>query len=436
MINSTQLTLWPIDAAQEEEKKDSFETTTTFIDNMKLPVHRWFRFSAGFSAEWVAVVIRNANLSEAPVLFDPFAGSGTTVLAGETVGIQSIGLEAHPFLYRVANAKLHWDSDVNDFRSFAYRILKVAKNNRTNLQLEYPPLIHKCYPDEILSKLDALKTAWETYADNSNLSELVWLALTSILRVSSPVGTSHMELIQPKKRKSNNLDPFDAFLLKVDAMCKDMLTRQNMVEQSKALIHNDDARTCGSISDNLVDLVITSPPYANNFDYADATRLEMTFWNEVQEWKDLHPKIRKYLIRSCTQHVSAEKTELSELLSDPDLNCIRDELETICKKLGEVRLQRGGRKNYHRMIAAYFSDLAKVWKALRRVCKPDSLICYVIGDSAPYGVYVPVDRWLGELALEAGFNDYSFEKTRDRNIKWKNRKHKVPLKEGRLWVKG
>ncbi|SRR5258708_5483850 len=27
--------------------------TSNFLDNMRLPVHRWFRYSAGFSAEWV-----------------------------------------------------------------------------------------------------------------------------------------------------------------------------------------------------------------------------------------------------------------------------------------------------------------------------------------------------------------------------------------------
>jgi hypothetical protein len=25
-------------------------TSSTFVDNMRLPVHRWFRYSAGFSA--------------------------------------------------------------------------------------------------------------------------------------------------------------------------------------------------------------------------------------------------------------------------------------------------------------------------------------------------------------------------------------------------
>ena len=432
MVKTTQLTLWP---NNEEAVKSIDQSTTTFIDNMKLPVHSWFRFSAGFSAEWVEMVIANMVLNKKnAILFDPFAGSGTTVLAGENAGIKSVGLEAHPFVYRVANAKLYWDSDVNEFRSIAHCILKAAKEYPTTLKLKYPPLIHKCYPNEILLKLDALKTAWLSHNDDNNISELVWLALTSILRISSPVGTSNMELIQPKKRKSNALDPFDAFALKIDAMYKDMLMRQNMIKHPNASIYNDDARICNSVSTASVDVVITSPPYANNFDYADATRLEMTFWNEIQGWKDLQPNIRKYLIRSCTQHVSADKITLSDLLSDPNLDPIRDELELVCQTLGEVRLQRGGKKIYHQMIAAYFSDLAKVWKALRRVCTPNAQICFVIGDSAPYGICVPVVRWLGELAIAAGFDYYWFEKTRDRNTKWKNRKHRVLLKEGLLWV--
>ena len=85
------------------------------------------------------------------------------------------------------------------------------------------------------------------------------------------------------------------------------------------------------------------------------------------------------------------------------------------------------------MIAAYFRDIAFVWLALRRVCMSPSEVCFVIGDSAPYGIYVPVVSWMEKLAESAGFNSCSFEKTRDRNIKWKNRKHRVPLQEGRFW---
>jgi hypothetical protein len=37
------------------------DTSSTFTDNMKLPVHRWFRYSAGFSAQWVESVITHAK---------------------------------------------------------------------------------------------------------------------------------------------------------------------------------------------------------------------------------------------------------------------------------------------------------------------------------------------------------------------------------------
>ena len=42
-------------------------TSSTFADNMRLPVHRWFRFSAGFGADWAEQVIRSgaAGLADA-----------------------------------------------------------------------------------------------------------------------------------------------------------------------------------------------------------------------------------------------------------------------------------------------------------------------------------------------------------------------------------
>ena len=60
----------------------------------------------------------------------------------------------------------------------------------------------------------------------------------------------------------------------------------------------------------------------------------------------------------------------------------------------------------------------------------------VVGDSAPYGVHVPVEKWLGELATASGFDSWHFTKIRDRNVKWHNRKHRVPLHEGLLLVQG
>jgi DNA modification methylase len=77
-----------------------------FTDNMSLPVHRWFRYSAGFSGEWAETVIRAKSLTDGEYVFDPFVGSGTTLLAAQRAGAAASGIDSHSFVYRVARAKL------------------------------------------------------------------------------------------------------------------------------------------------------------------------------------------------------------------------------------------------------------------------------------------------------------------------------------------
>jgi hypothetical protein len=127
---------------------------------------------------------------------------------------------------------------------------------------------------------------------------------------------------------------------------------------------------------------------------------------------------------------------LDILLAESILDPIRDQLAPICQELEKVRLTKRGNKAYHTMIAAYFIDMGLVFYALHRVTTSNCKICFVVGDSAPYGVYVPVEQLIGKLAIAAGFNCWSFEEIRQRNIKWKNRKHRIPLHEGRLWITG
>lgn len=408
----------------------------TFTDNMKLPVHRWYRYSAGFSAEWAEQLVR--ELSPSSVL-DPFAGSGTTLLAAEAAGVLAYGYESHPFVARIATAKIHWNQTEGKLLYATKELLNTAAQSPFPDMGVIPDLLLKCYTPEVLQKLYALRDAYLSYADrfDPELSQMLWLALTAVLRSCSFVGTAQWQYVLPNKRKSRSLDPFLAFEQKIADMVADMriLRSAGCRSDAKVLLH--DARVVpDGVPLNSIDLVVTSPPYPNNYDYADATRLEMTFWGEIRGWGDLQKVVRRFIIRSCSQHATAEKLQLETLLADSSVDSIREELSSVCNELAEVRQTKGGKKAYHTMIAAYFCDLSRVFQALRRVCKTGSTLCFVIGDSAPYGVYVPVDDWLGRLAIAAGFESFSFEKLRDRNIKWKNRKHRVPLFEGRLWIKG
>ena len=402
---------------------------------MRLPVHRWMRFPAGFSAQWVKQLIVEYKAARSTYTFlDPFAGVGTSILAAEEVGVTSFGLEAQPFIARVAKAKLMWNTPVEDFVDFAMTVL--SRVNSVNEPLNYPSLILRCYPESQLHQLHNLRLAWESMTDGSGPSELSWLTLVSILRECSTAGTAPWQYIQPRKEKSTVPLPYDAFRTKMAMMSSDMRLRQMCGVQPLSKVIQADSRDCESIEPCSIDLVVTSPPYANNYDYADATRLEMSFMGEVNGWRDLHTAARGHLVRACSQHVSIDKLDLYQTLGGLTNVSFQPEISEVCERLSNERLNHGGKKDYHLMIAAYFSDMRKVWATLRRLCKRGAAVCLVIGDSAPYGIHVPVERWLGELALSEGFTDYRFEKTRDRNLKWKNRKHRVPLHEGRLWVKG
>jgi len=408
----------------------------TFTDNMRLPIHRWFRYSAGFSAEWVEELLREFSSTSKPAILDPFAGSGTTLLAAEKAGCTAYGYESHPFVSRIAGGKLLWHVDEHSFLDLAIAFLNQAKSAKPASQNPPPELLAKCYTGETLQKLFVLRDQYIEQVGEAREWTLVWLAITAILRPCSHVGTAQWQYVLPNKRKAGSLDPFDAFEAKISEMAADMAQAKRAGYGRTATMYAHDARDIAPIPVNSVDLVVTSPPYPNNYDYADATRLEMTFWGEVSSWGDLQDTVRKFIIRSCSQHSAAEKLNLDVLLEEPAVAVIRQELAEVCNQLAEIRLTKGGKKTYHTMIAAYFADLSRVFLALRPVCREHSKICFVIGNSAPYGIYVPVEEWLGRLAVAAGFREFSFEKLRDRNVKWKNRKHRIPLHEGRLWIKG
>lgn len=402
-------------------------SSTNFVHNMRLPVHRWFRYSAGFSARWVESLLES---SEGARVLDPFAGSATTLVASQSAGSESIGLDPHPLLSRVSKAKLDWVIDPSLFEDRAQVVL--ASFRDADLPEGLPPLLRKCYPDSTLASLLGLRDAILA-GDQGPAAQLVWLAFVAIIRPTSPVGTAQWQYVLPNRAKASSLSVLDAWRVQTSMMASDMRLMQATVsEPPSATMLRADARELGSaVPAKWATHVICSPPYLNNYDYADATRLEQTVLGEVEGWSDL-ASIREDLIRACTQHMAGYDAEAA--LHDPLLAPLMPELNSVYEQLAEIRLTKGGRKAYHSMVVAYFHDMARVWQGLADVCSDGAEVCWVLGDSAPYGVHVPVDQWMARLAEAAGFSFDRFDKVRDRNTRWKNRKHRVPLHEGNLWL--
>lgn len=406
--------------------------TTNFTNNMQLPIHRWFRYSAGFSAQWVESLLN--GVQDARVL-DPFAGSGTTLLAAQARGHTSIGVDPHPFVSRVAEGKLSWTANVSEFTRNASKVTE--RWSPAEMPDDLSPLLEKCFPGEIIRDLLGMRdTVWAMIESvPEDQGRLLWLAFVAIIRPVSPVGTAQWQYVLPSKSKAKSISTLEAWRHQTSLMAEDMARVQStLASPPRADFAVADARALHEVvPTDWATHVICSPPYANNYDYADASRLEQTVLGEVSGWSDLRD-VRSDLIRSCSQHMTGYDPEAA--LDDPILTPIEDELRTAYELLATVRLDKGGRKAYHSMVVAYFHDLAHVWHSLRKVSAPGVSVCFVVGDSAPYGVHIPVERWLGELAEDAGFRVQRFEKIRDRNTRWKNRKHRVPLHEGNLWLEG
>ena len=197
----SQLTLFEDDRETEPNIKAS--RSGTFVDNMALPVHRWFRYSAGFAAQWVEQVLAEWGIGKQHVVLDPFAGSGTVAIVCDTRGTPSLGVDAHPVVSRVCQAKLSWTTPPERLADFAATVLRQAQTQDAR-RPDYPSLIERSYDPDALASLDALKSSWLQMQDKSSESELVWLALTAILRPTSKAGTAQWQYILPNKTKKRS----------------------------------------------------------------------------------------------------------------------------------------------------------------------------------------------------------------------------------------
>jgi hypothetical protein len=215
---------------------------------MSLPIHRWFRYSAGFSAQWVegtiekSLIKKNIKNRSEFVVFDPFAGSGTTLIAGETIGVQAYGFESHPLVSVIARTKLLWRTNVTSFEKFSEHIIKEA------MQLEgssegYADLIYKCYSEEVICKLDSIKKTIAKYNNDTPEYYLTWLAFVAILRNSSHAGTAQWQYVLPNKTKVFVSEPFVAFKRQVDLMIQDMIIMQQYIDSPRAQLYDVDSRT-------------------------------------------------------------------------------------------------------------------------------------------------------------------------------------------------
>jgi DNA modification methylase len=440
---STQLALAFYEPKVESAEKKGQSEWGTFKDSLRAPVHRWFTYPAGFSYKAVERSVERFNIGRGHTIYDPFMGSGTTNLVAKTLGINSVGTEAHPFVHRIARAKLNWDIDEKDIREFSNLVdsqlaVKSKALQKKKLTSEFPELILKCYEEKTLFDLWALRELVNENLGNDANREFFFVVITAMLR-SVSVAATGWPYIAPNKRKVTSVDKdvLTEFLSLTNQMLRDIQTikvwSNGRYKGSTHLLVNGDSRnTREFIGSASIDHVFTSPPYLNNFDYADRTRLELYFWGEAKSWGEISDKIRTQLMTSATTQINRSDSRY-EILDDFRKDCpsITEFIEESSRRLMNIRKTKGGKKSYDLLVTGYFNDIYQVLKDIFRVLKPGSKALFVLGDSAPYGVHIPTDKLIGDIGVSIGFDSYEIEILRTRGDKWKAnpQRHTVPLRE-------
>lgn len=374
--------------------------------NTALPIHRWYKYREGYSPE----LIEKLNLGNK--ILDPFAGSGSIMVGAAQLDRESVGIDVSPLATFITKVKVTplTDLQVASLREF------VEQPNRLLAFDPWPTpalkIAHKMFEPAILEALLRIRRAIEAWSDDQAVHDFLLLAWISILE---SVGSYFKEGngIKYRNKKRNavgysvrtdgvwQLERFGedqkaftlhSFARHLSQMIKDAETAWvSQPAWKPQAIHTGSATVVmPRLPDQAFDSVIFSPPYANRFDYFEATKVEMWFGGFVKSYADLN-KLRKQSMRS----------HLGSALGDTDY--VNEDLESLISLMNQDSY--AAKTRVPSLLRGYFEDMKNVLTQCRRVTKTGSRTYVVVGNSAYAGVIMPTDSLCAQVALTSGFRN-------------------------------
>lgn len=396
---------------EDSEKSYTFRDSA-FNGNKKLPFHRWVPWIAGFSAEFVEdcfhKYLPDKNPKETTIL-DPFAGVGTTLVEGFLHGFNIVGFEINPYAYLACKVKLSAnrynipvvEKTLKSFMEF-YRKRETDKSYvpRTpvpqgfNTRMPfYSPTVER----KVLIYFDYL-----SHIKDIDMRDLFRVAFGTVM-----VSFSNYSYEPSLGRRSSSGKP-DIEDADVGGIIAAKLS--NMVTDLKEFdeLHADTAKDIDSRVYNSsifsaldfckpesIDLIVTSPPYLNNYHYLRNTRPHL-HWLNLANDKELRKTIEYESFGKFWQTVRANDT--IELIFK--LDHLNNKLEILRQTNHNKGVYGGhGWANY---AATYFNDSFRFCKVVKELLKPDGIAVVVIGNSILQGIEIKTDEIFADIGELAG----------------------------------
>lgn len=322
-------------------------------------------YPAKFISQIPGTILDVLEPEQGSLVLDPFCGSGTTLLAAQRRGFNSIGVDLNPIACLISRVKtsptpFHLDIDAEE-------VIAEARSDMSPYIPDIPNLNHWFKPD-IQVAVGALVGAIGRRS-NSSAFDALRLALSSILvRVSNQESDTRYAAIDKNIEREDVFTAFSAACLKLlkTLNARDWkLCNASVVEGD--ILSLSPSEICGRVG-----VVITSPPYPNAYEY----------------W--LYHKYRMWWLG----------------------------FDPLAVKASEI----GARAHFFkrdRHTAGHFSEQMRgTLSLIDSVLLPGGWVCFVVGRSKIHGTIVDNADTIREVSCEMGF---SFE-TRIERVIAANRK--------------
>lgn len=407
---------------------DLDRSLVSFQANKKVPFFRWIKYREGFSSELVKYLINKTQISSGTLL-DPFAGSGTTLFEGERNGFSTTGIELLPFGEFIIRAKFASENiTVEELKEAIAKIKKTdfSKYKSKDFDFKHISITEKAFTKKTEDEMSGYRSfIYKTYGSNENLLIVLELAALSILEEIS-FTRKDGQYLRWDYRSGRSQTTFDkgvilefkeALFSKLDIILNDLSTDEVFTtrgEQGAAnaeMILGSCIYSLPKMTKDSVDLVITSPPYCNRYDYTRTYALELAYLNCDNE---MVKELRQAML-SCTVENREKVIELKSFYREHHREADYEKVmkvfeneKALVEILGilETGMKEGAlnNKNIFRMVKNYFLEMCFVIYEMSRVVRAGGKIV-MVNDNVQYlGEEVPVDLILSSFALSFGLN--------------------------------
>ena len=361
--------------------------------NMNYSTHKYHDYPATMVPKLPNLFINSVQQTEQiNNLFDPFMGSGTTLVEGIRHNVNSTGVDLNPLAVLISKVKtdrinpdkleLEWNKLWQGIAAdqLAEHAGKLTINTPTFKNIDYwfkPKVIH----DLQLIKMQILKVA------NPNVRNFFWVTFSKTVRYVSNTRNSEFKLYrmpteQLSKWNPDTINKFKEYTLK-NIKANKLLTKHDA--EAKVVFGN--AMDLSNLPTNNFDLLITSPPYGDSqttVAYGQFSRISL-------QWLDLAGYTTDQITR-------IDQALLGGTLSKKVKTPPSPTLKKIIKEVANKDLHR----SYQ--VEQFFQDLFLVLKECKRVMKPNSYQFWVTANRTVKGINLPTDQIITELYEELGVN--------------------------------